>query len=63
MVGDGIVSLGIDIGARRRNGLQLILADAPIDDFLDAGLRIEGPLAIRALGDGERERPDLVAEC
>ncbi len=58
-----IVALGFDIEPRGLDGLELVLADAAIDDLLDARNGVEGPLSVLlALDEREREWPDLGTE-
>src|SRR5271163_1238186 len=42
----GIFALGLRVGAADANGAQLIGANAPVEDFLLAGLSIENPASI-----------------
>ena len=57
-----IVALRIDIGARRLDRLDLVLANPPVEDLLKPGLGIEGPLAVLQLSQREGERPDFIAK-
>jgi hypothetical protein len=55
----GILALRIDDREARLDGVQFILPDAPVEDFLPALLGIEAP-PISALHERDREGPVIL---
>src|SRR4029077_8471965 len=56
-----VVVLRLDVAAADLDGVELVAADAAIENLLEARLRIERPLAA-ALYDRHRERPIVRAD-
>jgi len=58
----GVFTLGVQVNVADLNGLEFILADAAGEDFGLAGFGVEEPLAAGGFGDGDGERPVVVAD-
>ena len=51
-----VLSLRLDVAVAHLDGIELVAADAPAQDLLPSGCRVEGPLAV-VLDDGDGHRP------
>jgi hypothetical protein len=56
MPGQGILALRFDVSPADLDRVELVAADAPAEDLLPSGGRVEGPLAV-LLDDRDRHRP------
>jgi hypothetical protein len=61
LIGARIFSLGLHVSAHDRKCREFVPADAAAEQFVLAGLGVEGPPAI-PLHDGDREWPQVIAQ-
>ena len=61
-VGVGVFALGVDDGEAGLDGVEFIFADAAVEDFLFAGVDVEGPAVGPVFDEGDGYGPFVVAD-